>query len=134
MKPLEVWTCQRAVNLKKKSSKIPLRSNKGVGGAPTNYRRRRRRADQQKSAAAAPTNCRRRRRGAAGARLYTCYFFANCRKTRSLNGAVAGLAHNVQLVCKTGMEKAHLSTPSCELLFWITVKIPKCSHRHSTIT
>ena len=71
MKPLEVWTCQRAENLKKKSSKIPKNNyaaKNGIGGAPTNYRRRRR-ADQQKSAAAAPTNCRRRRRGAAGARL-----------------------------------------------------------------
>src|SRR6218665_699231 len=70
MKPLEVWTCQRAENLKKKSSKISkkLRSNNGIDGAPTNYRRRRR-ADQQKPAAA-PTNCRRRRRGTAGAQLY----------------------------------------------------------------
>src|SRR6218665_1770285 len=69
MKPLEVWTCQRAENLKKKSSKI-LKNNYAatmvsaalrqiIGG----------RADQQKPAAAAPTNCR-RRRGTAGARLY----------------------------------------------------------------
>ena len=39
------------------------------------------------------------------------YFFANCRKPISLAGAVAGLVHNVQLVCKTGIRKAHLSTP-----------------------
>src|SRR6218665_2645352 len=54
MKPLEVWTCQRAENLKKKSSKIPknnytatmvsaaLRQIIGGGdGAPINKRRRR---------------------------------------------------------------------------------------------
>src|SRR6218665_2795662 len=65
MKPLEVWTCQRAENLKKKSSKIPKITTQQQW-----YRRRRRRlADQQKSAAA-PTNCRRRRRCAVGARLY----------------------------------------------------------------
>src|SRR6218665_1988753 len=55
MKPSEVWTCQRAENLKKKSSKIP--KNKyaattvsaarrqiigGGGGAPINKSRRRR--------------------------------------------------------------------------------------------
>src|SRR6218665_1278570 len=68
MKPLEVWTCQRAENLNKKSSKIPkIQKFQKITTQPTNYRRRRR-ADQQKSAAA-PTNCR-RRRGAAGARLY----------------------------------------------------------------
>jgi len=52
------------------------------------------------------------------------YFITNCRKPRSLAGAVAGLAHNVQLVCKAGIRKAHLSTSSCELLFWFAVKIP----------
>jgi len=36
------------------------------------------------------------------------YFFANCRKPISLADAVAGLVHNVQLVCKTGIRKAHL--------------------------
>jgi len=61
-------------------------------------------------------------------------FFANCRKPRSLAGAVAGLVHDVQLICKTGIRKVHLSTPGCELLFWIAVKIPKCSHIHSTTT
>jgi len=58
------------------------------------------------------------------------YFFANCRKTRSLAGAIVGLVHNVQLLCKTGIRKAHLSTSSCDLLFWIAVKIPKCSQTH----
>src|SRR6218665_425100 len=55
MKPLEVWTCQRAENLKKKSSKIPKnnyaativsaarRQIIGGGGAPINKSRRRRR-------------------------------------------------------------------------------------------
>src|SRR6218665_3281719 len=59
MKPLKVWTCQRAENLKKKSSKIPKnsyaatmvsaarRQNIGGGGrgrgAPINKSRRRRR-------------------------------------------------------------------------------------------
>src|SRR6218665_900491 len=55
MKPLEVWTCQRAENLKKKSSKISInnyaatmvsagrRQIIGVGGAPINKSRRRRR-------------------------------------------------------------------------------------------
>src|SRR6218665_4182798 len=55
MKPLEVWTCQRAGNLKKKSSKIPInnyaatmvsaarRQIIGVGGALINKSRRRRR-------------------------------------------------------------------------------------------
>src|SRR6218665_3882087 len=57
------------------NSKKQLRSNNGIGGAPTNYRRRRRRADQKKSAAAA-TKCR-RRRGAAGARLYQNVRFRN---------------------------------------------------------
>src|SRR6218665_3688582 len=54
MKPLEVWTCQRAKNLKKKSSKIPQnnyaatmvsaasRQIIGGGGAPINKSRRRR--------------------------------------------------------------------------------------------
>src|SRR6218665_4031578 len=63
MKPLEVWTCQRAENLKKKSSKIPKnnyaatmvsaarRQIIGIGGG-------------------APINKSRRRRGVAGARLY----------------------------------------------------------------
>src|SRR6218665_1918322 len=55
MKPLEVWTCQSAENLKKKSSKIPQnncaatmvsaarRQIIGGGGAPINKSRRRRR-------------------------------------------------------------------------------------------
>src|SRR6218665_397724 len=57
MKPLEVWTCQRAENLKKKSSKIPKNNyaakmvsagrpqkiiGGGGGGAPINKSRRRR--------------------------------------------------------------------------------------------
>src|SRR6218665_884591 len=54
MKSLEVWTCQRADNLKKKSSKIPKnnyaatnvstarRQIIGGGGAPINKSRRRR--------------------------------------------------------------------------------------------
>src|SRR6218665_2066755 len=54
MKSLEVWTCQRAENLKKKSSKIPInnyaatmvsagrRQIIGGGGAPINKSRRRR--------------------------------------------------------------------------------------------
>src|SRR6218665_1423005 len=52
MKPLEVWTCQRTENLKKKSSKIPQNNYAatmvsaarqqiiGGGGAPINKRRR----------------------------------------------------------------------------------------------
>src|SRR6218665_2432150 len=56
MKPLEVWTCQRAENLKKKSSEIPINNYAatmvsaarrqiigGGGGAPINKSRRRRR-------------------------------------------------------------------------------------------
>src|SRR6218665_704017 len=57
MKPLEVWTCQTAENLKKKSSKIPKNNypatmvsaarrqiiGGGGGGAPINKSRRRRR-------------------------------------------------------------------------------------------
>ena len=55
MKPLEFWTCQRAENLKKKSSKIPKnnyaatmvsaarRQIIGGGGAPINKSRQRRR-------------------------------------------------------------------------------------------
>src|SRR6218665_401040 len=55
MKPLEVWSCQRVENLKKKSSKIPKnnyaatmvsaarRQIIGGGGAPINKSRRRRR-------------------------------------------------------------------------------------------
>src|SRR6218665_1498974 len=55
MKPLEVWTCQRAENLKKKSSKIPennyaatmvsaaRRQIIGGGGGPINKSWRRRR-------------------------------------------------------------------------------------------
>src|SRR6218665_1118073 len=56
MKPLEVWTCQRAENLKKKPSKIPKNNYAatmvsaarrqiigGGGGAPINKSRRRRR-------------------------------------------------------------------------------------------
>src|SRR6218665_528869 len=58
MKPLQVWTCQRAENLKKKSSKIPInnyaatmasaarRQIIGGGGAPINKSRRRRRRPQ----------------------------------------------------------------------------------------
>src|SRR6218665_414389 len=52
MKPLEVWTCQRAENLKKKSSKIPKNNYAAtmvsaarrqiIGGAPINKSRRRR--------------------------------------------------------------------------------------------
>src|SRR6218665_1847784 len=72
MNPLEVWTCQRAENLKKKLSKIPKipknnyaatmvsaarRQIIGGGGAPINKIRR-----AHKLSAAA--------RGAAGARLY----------------------------------------------------------------
>src|SRR6218665_3498270 len=54
MKPLEVWTCQRAENIKKKSSKIPINNEVetmvsgarrqiigGGGGAPINKSRRR---------------------------------------------------------------------------------------------
>src|SRR6218665_1084328 len=53
MKPLEVWTCQRAENLKNKSSKIPKnnyaatmvsaarRQIIGGGGGPRNQKRRR---------------------------------------------------------------------------------------------
>src|SRR6218665_1630791 len=58
MKPLEVWTCQRAENLKKKSSKISKNNyaakmvaaarrqiiGGGGGGAPINKSRRRRRS------------------------------------------------------------------------------------------
>src|SRR6218665_3921412 len=51
MKPLEVWTCQRAENLKKKSSKIPKNNYAATmvsavrrqiigGGAPINKSRR----------------------------------------------------------------------------------------------
>src|SRR6218665_2605014 len=54
MKPLEVWTCQRAENLKKKSSKIPKNNYAATmvsaarrqiigGGAPINKSRRQRR-------------------------------------------------------------------------------------------
>src|SRR6218665_1511782 len=55
MRPLEVWTCQRAENLKKKSWKIPINNYAatmvsaarrqiigGGGGAPINKSRRRR--------------------------------------------------------------------------------------------
>src|SRR6218665_760800 len=53
MKPLEGWTCQRAENLKKKSSKIPINNYAATmvsaarrqiigGGAPINKSRRRR--------------------------------------------------------------------------------------------
>src|SRR6218665_3690673 len=45
MKPLEVWTCQRAENLKKKSSKIPK--------ITTQQQWYRRRADKLSAAAAA---------------------------------------------------------------------------------
>src|SRR6218665_1476842 len=65
MKPLEVWTCQMAENLKKKSSKIPKNNYAatmvsaacrqiigGGGGAPINKSRRRR----QQTAAARPAH------------------------------------------------------------------------------
>src|SRR6218665_342824 len=73
MKPLEVWTCQRAENLKKKSSKIPKNNyaakmvsaarrqiigGGGGGGAPINKSRRRRRSQIVGGG------------GAAGAQLY----------------------------------------------------------------
>src|SRR6218665_1261260 len=58
MKLLEVWTCQRAENLKRKSSKIPKNNYAATmvsaarrqiivgGGAPINKSRRRRRRPQ----------------------------------------------------------------------------------------
>src|SRR6218665_3012794 len=52
------------------------------------------------------------------------YFFANCRKTRLLIGAVAGQTHNVQLMCKTGIEKAHLSTQVVNCYFELLLKYP----------
>src|SRR6218665_3910961 len=64
MKPLECWTCQRADNLKKKSSKIPKnnyaatmvsaarRQNIGDGGTPPNKNKPRRRADKLSATAA----------------------------------------------------------------------------------
>src|SRR6218665_1229158 len=80
MIPLEVWTCQRAENLKKKSSKIPKINYAakmvsaarrqiigGGGGGPAHHKKRRR-----------------RRRGAAGAQLYPIHLgcthlkFSNC--------------------------------------------------------
>src|SRR6218665_3931471 len=45
MKPLEVWTCQKAENLKKKSSKIP--KNNYAATMVSAVRRQIRRADQQ---------------------------------------------------------------------------------------
>src|SRR6218665_60569 len=77
MKPLEVWTCQRAENLKK-LSKIK-KNNEGerrVAGG----RRGRRRADQQNSAA--PTNCRRRRRGRRTALLLSGVATIQCMCSR----------------------------------------------------
>src|SRR6218665_1212045 len=72
MKPLEVWTCPRAENLKKKSSKIPKNNYAAImvsaagpqimgggGGAPINKSRRRRRPQIVGGG------------GAAGARLYS---------------------------------------------------------------
>src|SRR6218665_522088 len=68
MKPLEVWTCQMAENLKKKLSKIPRNNYAatmvsaarrqiigGGGGAPINKSRRR----THKLAAGAAQRCRR---------------------------------------------------------------------------
>src|SRR6218665_561087 len=54
MKPLEVWTCQRAENLKKKSSKIPKKIT-------TQQQWYRRRADKLSAAAARRSTSRRRR-------------------------------------------------------------------------
>src|SRR6218665_3179951 len=68
MKPLEVWTCQRAENLKKKSSKIPKNNYAatmvsaarqqiiGGGGAPINKSRRRRRPQIVGGGAARPAH------------------------------------------------------------------------------
>jgi len=68
MKPLEVWTCQRAANLKKKSSKIPKNNYAatmvsaarqqiiGGGGAPINKGRRRRRPQIVGGGAARPAH------------------------------------------------------------------------------
>src|SRR6218665_2568426 len=71
MKPLEVWTCQRAENLKKKSSKIPKNNyaakmvsaarrqiigGGGGGGAPINKSRRRRRPQIVGGGAARPAH------------------------------------------------------------------------------
>src|SRR6218665_164221 len=70
MKLLEVWTCQRAENLKRKSSKIPKnnyaatmvsaarRQIIGGGGAPINKSRRRRRPQIVGGAAGARLYCR----------------------------------------------------------------------------
>src|SRR6218665_3023176 len=71
MKPLEVWTCQRAENLKKKKSKIPINNYAAIMisaarrqiigggcGAPINKSRRRRRPQIVGG-------------GAAGAQLYS---------------------------------------------------------------
>src|SRR6218665_2802406 len=79
MKPLEVWTCQRAENLKKKSLKSPKnkytatmvsaahRQIIGGGSAPINKRRQH--ADQQKEAVA--TNFLRGRLGRRSALFIT---------------------------------------------------------------
>src|SRR6218665_621591 len=69
MKPLEVWTCQRAENLKKKSSKIPKNNYAativsavrrqiigGGGGASINKSRRRRRPQIVGGGAARPAH------------------------------------------------------------------------------
>src|SRR6218665_1253600 len=87
MKPLEVWTCQRPENLKKKSSKIPKNNyaakmvsaarrqiigGGGGGGAPAHKRRRGR---------AAPIGG----GGAAGAQLY-----ARTRTNSNLNVSSTG--------------------------------------------
>src|SRR6218665_1101849 len=67
MKPLEVWTCQRAEHLKKKSSKIPKNNYAATMVSA---------ARRQIIGGGAPINKSRRRRpqivggGAAGARLY----------------------------------------------------------------
>src|SRR6218665_3866777 len=84
MKPLEVWTCQMAENLKKKSSKIPKdnyaatmvsaarRQIIGGGSAPINKSRRRRRPQIVGGG------------GAAGARLYIPSCFMHIRDLRRI--------------------------------------------------
>src|SRR6218665_3438686 len=67
MKPLEFWTCQRAQNLKKKSSKIPKNNYAATmvsaarrqiigGGAPINKSQRRRRPQIVGGGAARPAH------------------------------------------------------------------------------
>src|SRR6218665_370810 len=91
MKPWEVWTCQRAENIKKKSSKIPQNNyaatmvsaarrqiiGGGGGGAPLNKKRGRRQRPQNFGGG-----------GAAGARLYPkCTPFGmKCSKSRRFLG------------------------------------------------